>query len=100
IPEARIDEEGILRVNSRLCVPNDSDLKYKIMMEAHNTPFAIHPGSTKMYRDLRHTFWWNNMKREIAKFISMCLTCQRVKAEHLVPKGPLQPLEIPKWKWE
>ncbi|MEJ1686484.1 integrase zinc binding domain-containing protein, partial [Escherichia coli] len=65
MPEARIDEEGILRVNSRLCVPNDPDLKYNIMMEAHNTPFAIHPGSTKMYHDIRHTFWWSNMKREI-----------------------------------
>ena len=100
IPEARIDEKGILRVNSRLCVPNDPELKHKIMMEAHNTPFAIHPGGTKMYRDLRHTFWWNNMKREIAEFISRCLTCQRVKAEHQVPKGPLQSLEVPEWKWE
>ena len=53
-----------------------------------------------MYRDLRHIFWWNNMKREIAEFISRCLTCQRVKAEHQVPKGPLQPLEVPEWKWE
>jgi len=53
-----------------------------------------------MYHDIRHTFWWNNMKREIAELISRCLTCQRVKVEHQVPKGPLQPLEIPEWKWE
>ena len=92
IPEAHIDKAGVLRVNSRLCVPNNPELKHDIMTEAHCTPFAIHPGSTKMYRDLRQTFWWNNMKREIAKFVEKCLTCQRVKAEHQVPKGPLQPL--------
>lgn len=51
-----IDEEMILRVNSRLCVPDDPELKYKIMIEALNTPFAIHPASTKIYCDLRHTF--------------------------------------------
>src|SRR3954471_9563609 len=50
--------------------------------------------------DLKELFWWNNMKRYIAKYVSKCHTCQRVKAEHQNPVGPLQPLEIPEWKWE
>ena len=91
IPKARIDAEKILRVKSRLCVLNNYDLKYRIMMKAHNTSFAIHPGSTKLYRDRQPTFWWSNMKREIAEFISRGLTCKRVKTEHQVPKG--QPAE-------
>lgn len=53
-----------------------------------------------MYRDLRDTFWWNNMKREVAQFVAQCLTCQRIKVEHQRPGGLLQPLPIPEWKWE
>jgi hypothetical protein len=53
-----------------------------------------------MYMDLKELFWWNNMKREIAKFVSECHTCQRVKAEHQSPAGLMQPLNIPEWKWE
>ncbi len=53
-----------------------------------------------MYMDLKELFWWNNMKREIAKYVSECHTCQRVKAEHQSPAGKLQPLPIPEWKWE
>ncbi|GKV48180.1 hypothetical protein SLEP1_g55007, partial [Rubroshorea leprosula] len=64
-------------------------------------PFRIHEdGSTKMYRDLRETFWWNNMKREVPDYVAQCLTCQQVKAEHQRPAGKLQPLPIPEWKWE
>ena len=53
-----------------------------------------------MYRDLTEVYWWNGMKREIAKFVTQCLTCQKVKAQHSRPVGPLQPLSIPEWKWE
>jgi hypothetical protein len=50
--------------------------------------------------DLKEIFWWNNMKREIAKYVSECHTCQKVKAKHQSPAGKLQPLPIPMWKWE
>ncbi|GKV48698.1 hypothetical protein SLEP1_g55501 [Rubroshorea leprosula] len=96
----RIHEDGSIRHGDRICVPNDSELKEVIMKEAHNTGYTVHPGSTKMYRDLRGTFWWNNMKREIADFVAQCLTCQQVKIEHQRPAGKLQPLPIPEWKWE
>jgi hypothetical protein len=53
-----------------------------------------------MYQDLKKRFWWTRMKQEIAKYVSKCDTCQRVKANHLRPAGNLQPLSIPEWKWE
>jgi hypothetical protein len=86
--------------HNRLCVPDIPKIKQLILKEAHETPYLIYPGSTKMYMDLKELFWWNNMKREIAKFVSECHTCQRVKAEHQSPAGLMQPLDIPEWKWE
>ena len=69
------------------------------MKEAHQTQFTIHPGETKMYHDLRHQCWWQGMKRDIAQFVSKCLTCQQVKVEHHKPIGLLQ-LPIAQWKWD
>ncbi|WVZ93396.1 hypothetical protein U9M48_039378 [Paspalum notatum var. saurae] len=62
--------------------------------------FTIHPGSNKMCQDLKQKFWWTRMKREIAKYVSECNMCQRIKSYHLKPAGMLQPLTIPAWKWE
>ena len=70
------------------------------MKEAHDSSYSIHPGSTKMYHDLRDSFWWSSMKREIAEYVSRCDICRRVKAEHQKPAGLLQPLKVPEWKWE
>ncbi|KAK1629506.1 hypothetical protein QYE76_003821 [Lolium multiflorum] len=92
-------EMGSLWFQKRICVP-DIEIKEVILREAHQTPYSIHPGSTKMYMDLKELFWWNNMKREIAQYVAECHTCQRVKAEHQSPAGKLQPLPIPEWKWE
>jgi hypothetical protein len=94
------DEHGVLWFGGRLVVPKDEELKKLILQEAHDSPLSIHPGSTKMYQDLRQRFWWTRMKREIAKFVAECDTCCRVKAEHQRPAGMLQPLPIPEWKWE
>jgi hypothetical protein len=93
-------EENSLWFQNRICVPDIPEIKELIFKEAHQTHYSIHPGSTKMYMDLKAVFWWNNMKKEIAKYVSECHTCQRVKAEHQSPAGKLQPLSIPKWKWE
>ncbi|WVZ80731.1 hypothetical protein U9M48_028187 [Paspalum notatum var. saurae] len=62
--------------------------------------FTLHPGSNKMYKDLKQKFWWTHIKREIAKYVSECDVCQRIKADNLKPAGMLQPLAIPAWKWE
>ena len=94
------DDKGILRVLARIWVPNVADLKNEIMREAHSSRYSIHPGSTKMYQDLKRNFWWPDMKRDIAEWVNKCYTCQKVKAEHQRPSGLIQPLEIPEWKWE
>src|SRR6185369_14199545 len=96
----RQDHNGVLWFESHLVVPKNHDLRKQILDEAHLSKFSIHPGSTKMYQDLRQNFWWTKMKREIAKYVSECDTCQRVKASHLKVAGLLQLLPIPSWKWE
>jgi hypothetical protein len=96
----RQDSKGILWFGDRLVVPKNPELRKKILDEAHLSKFSMHPDSNKMYHDLRYLYWWTRMKREIAKYISECDTCQRVKASHLNVAGTLQPLPIPSWKWE
>jgi hypothetical protein len=81
-------------------VLKDFKLHRKIMDEAHSSRYSIHLGTNKMYQDLRKNFWWTRMKREIAKYVSECDICQRIKVDHLRPVGNLQPLSIPEWKWE
>jgi hypothetical protein len=81
-------------------VPNNEEIRKLILEEAHFSPYTVHPGGTKMYRDLKRCFWWNGMKRDVVEFVEWCSTCQQVKAEHQRPAGPLQPLEILIWKWE
>ncbi|WVZ52577.1 LOW QUALITY PROTEIN: hypothetical protein U9M48_003625 [Paspalum notatum var. saurae] len=76
------------------------ELKKRILDEAHTSMFTMHPGSNKMYQDLKQKFWWIRMKREIATYVSECDVCQRIKADHLKPAGMLQPLEVPTWKWK
>ena len=87
-------------ISSRLCVPATEELKRKILEEAHSSAYAMHPGSTKMYRTLKEYYWWSGMKREVAEYVSKCFICQQVKAERQKPSGLLQPLPIPEWKWE
>ncbi|CAA0832654.1 Uncharacterized mitochondrial protein AtMg00860, partial [Striga hermonthica] len=92
--------DGALEYKGRIIVPNVEALKKEILTEAHSEPYLAHPGSTNMYHDLKWSFWWKGMKRDVAEFVEKCLICQQVKAEHKVPSGLLQPLEIPQWKWE
>ena len=98
--EFQIRDDGMIVKGQRMCVPEYGELKRDIMEEAHSSAYAIHPGSTKMYRTLKEHYWWNGMKKEIASFVSRCLTCQQVKAEHQRPVGKIQLLPIPVWKWE
>jgi hypothetical protein len=96
----RRDDKGVVWFGQRLAIPQDRNLKKEIMDEAHLSKFTIHPGSTKMYRDLRENFWWSNMKGEIAEYVSGCDTYQRIKASHLKTAGQMQPLLIQAWKWD
>jgi hypothetical protein len=81
-------------------VPNVKELKDKILHEAHESAYVIHPGGNKMYHDLKTTYWWYGMKRDVAKYVALCDTCQWVKAKYQRPAGLLQPLQVPEWKWE
>ncbi|WVZ76054.1 hypothetical protein U9M48_024056, partial [Paspalum notatum var. saurae] len=68
----KLDETNVLWFKGRLVVPKNPELRRKIMEEAHTSRFTIHPGSTKMYQDLKQQFWWTRMKREIGKLVSEC----------------------------
>ncbi|GJY70936.1 putative reverse transcriptase domain-containing protein [Tanacetum coccineum] len=81
-------------------VPAYGNLKTLIMNEAHTTKYLVHPRAYKMYYDLRDLYWWPGMKKDIALYVSKCLTYSKVKAEHQKPSGLLQQREIPEWKWE
>ena len=98
--EFTVNEDGLLYYKDRVCVPDDNDLRKAILEEAHGGSFAIHPGNTKMYQDLKMSFWWSGMKRDISEFVTKCLVCQRVKVEHQVPSGLLQSIRIQEWKWD
>ena len=92
--------DGILRFRGRIYVPNLKDLRQRILNEAHRTRYTVHPGATKMYRDLREVYWWPGLKTSVARKVAQCDTCQRIKIEHQKPAGLVRPLEIPEWKWE
>ncbi|KAL0434126.1 UNVERIFIED_CONTAM: hypothetical protein Slati_2746900 [Sesamum latifolium] len=99
-PNFSIKADGLIVNGERVCVPNIDGLREEILREAHNAPYAMHPGTVKMYRNLRPYYWWQTMKKDVAEFVAKCMTCQQVKAEHQVPAGKLRPLSIPEWKWE
>ncbi|KAL4565797.1 hypothetical protein LXL04_029903 [Taraxacum kok-saghyz] len=100
IPSFERDGRGLLTRYGRVWVPFTGGNRQILMDEAHKSMFSIHPGATKMYRDMREDYWWPCMKRDVAKYVEECLTCRKVKAEHQRPHGKLQPLVIPVWKWE
>jgi hypothetical protein len=91
----REDAEGVVWFKDHLCVPNVQSIRELILKEAHQTAYSIHPGSEKMYQDLKKKFWWYGIKREITEHVAICDSCQRIKAEHQKPAGLLQPLRIP-----
>ena len=92
--------DGVLRFRGRVCIPEDLELKGTILEEGHKSRFSMHPGMTKMYHDLKESFWWSGMKQDVARYVSSCLTCQKAKIEHQRPGGMLKQLEIPEWKWD
>ncbi|GKD35688.1 putative reverse transcriptase domain-containing protein [Tanacetum coccineum] len=79
-------------------VPLKGDVRTLIMNEAHKSKYSVHPGADKMYYDLRDGYWWPSIKKDIAEYVSRCLTFLKVKTEHQRPSGLLQPPEVPEWK--
>ncbi|GJT32255.1 putative reverse transcriptase domain-containing protein, partial [Tanacetum coccineum] len=92
--------DGTLCLNNRSWLPCYGNLRTLVMYESHKLKYSIHPGSNKMYQDLKQLYWWPNMKENMANYVSKCLTYSKVKAEHQKPSGLLVQPEIPEWKWE
>jgi hypothetical protein len=86
------DIEGVVWFKDRLYVPDIKSIWELILKEAHETAYSIHPRSEKMYQDLKKRFWWYRIKREIAEYVAIWDSCQRIKAEHQRPACLLQPL--------
>nr|GEU36109.1 hypothetical protein [Tanacetum cinerariifolium] len=80
--------------------PSVGGVRKLIMDKAYTSRYSIHPGSDKMYYDLRDLYLWPGIKRDIDEHVSKCLTCSKIKAEHLKPSGLLQLPKIPEWKWK
>ncbi|GKA96441.1 putative reverse transcriptase domain, ribonuclease H-like domain, aspartic peptidase domain protein [Tanacetum coccineum] len=95
-----IRPDGTRCIKNRIWLPLFGGLRDLIVHESHKSRYSIHPGSHKMYHDLKKLYWWPNMKAIIAEYVSKCLTCSRVKAECQKPSGLLIQLKIPMWKWE
>ncbi|GJW77313.1 putative reverse transcriptase domain-containing protein [Tanacetum coccineum] len=92
--------DGTRCIKNRSWLPLFGNLRDLIMHESYKSKYSIHPGSDKMYQDLKKLYWWPNMKAIIAEYVGKCLTCSRVKAECQKPSGLLIQPEIPTWKWE
>ncbi|GJT51616.1 reverse transcriptase domain-containing protein [Tanacetum coccineum] len=95
-----IRPDGTRCIKNRSWLPLFGNLRDLIMHESYKSKYSIHPGSDKMYQDLKKLYWWPNMKAIIAEYVSKCLTCSKVKAECQKPSGLLVQPEIPMWKWE
>ena len=81
--------DGMLCFKERYWIPLFGGIRDFIMHESHKSKYSIHPGSDKMYQDLKKIYWWPNMKADIAEYVGKCLTCSRVKAETQKPSGLL-----------
>ncbi|GKF17559.1 putative reverse transcriptase domain-containing protein [Tanacetum coccineum] len=96
----KIRPDGTRCIKNQSWLPLFGNLRDLIMHEYHKSKYSIHPGSDKMYQDLKKLYWWPNMKAIIAEYVGKCLTCSRVKAECQKPFGLLVQPDIPMWKWE
>ena len=95
-----LNEKGLLLYKDRQCIPNVPNIKLLILNKIHKTPYSGHPGYQKTITMLQKDYFWPNMKNELVEYIAKCFECQQVKTEHQHPTGLLQPLRIPRWKWE
>nr|GEZ76798.1 retrotransposon protein, putative, Ty3-gypsy subclass [Tanacetum cinerariifolium] len=92
--------KGTLCPNGRSWLPCYGDLRMVIRHESHKSKYSVYPGSDKMYQDMKKPYWWPNMKADIATYVSKCLTCVKVEAEHQNPSRLLVQPKIPEWKWD
>ncbi|GKC38177.1 putative reverse transcriptase domain-containing protein [Tanacetum coccineum] len=102
IPKEKLEPctNGTLCLNGRSWLPCYGDPRTVIMHKSYKSKYSIHPGSDKMYQDMKKLYWWPNMKTDMTTYVSKCLTCAKVKVEHQRPSGLLVQPGIPQWKWD
>nr|GEZ54667.1 putative reverse transcriptase domain-containing protein [Tanacetum cinerariifolium] len=102
IPKEKLEPraDGTLCLNGWSLLPCYGDLRTVITHESHKLKYSIHPGSDRMYQDMKKLYWWPNMKADITTYVRKCLTCAKVNVEHQRPSGLLVQPEIPQWKWD
>nr|GEW64434.1 putative reverse transcriptase domain-containing protein [Tanacetum cinerariifolium] len=92
--------DGTLCLKNKSWILGFGNLRALIKHESHKSKYSIHPGSDKMYQDMKKLYWWPNMKAKIATYVGKCMPCLKVKAEYMKPSGLLAQPKIPQWKWE
>ena len=93
-------DQGILYYKLRLCIPNNNEIKAKILWEAHNSPIAGHGGYVKTLNTVQRSYFWPRLKRYVLQYVTQCLSCERNKAKRVKMFGKLHPLDIPQMRWE
>lgn len=93
-------KDGFVRFRNKIYVSYNNELENLILRELHVKPYSSHPGYQKTLKAVKKLHYWSNLKKEVAKFVSKCFDCQQVKVECKHPTNLLQPILIPKWKWE
>ncbi|XP_070054344.1 uncharacterized protein [Nicotiana tomentosiformis] len=81
-PLLELKGDGVLKYRGYLCVPDVVGLRDRITSKAYYSWYSIHPGSTKMYHDIKDVYWGNDMKKNITEFVAQCPSCQQVKVDH------------------
>ncbi|KAJ9547300.1 LOW QUALITY PROTEIN: hypothetical protein OSB04_019843 [Centaurea solstitialis] len=84
-----VGSDGVYRLGDQVWIPNSGELRGKVLDEVHKSKYTMHPGSDKMYKNLKESYWWPGMKRSVAEYVGKCLTCLQVKTEHQKPSGML-----------
>ena len=97
--EFSVNEDAFLYYRDRVCVPNHDELKKSLKRHTMD-PLLCILVARKMYKDLKTSYWWSGMKRVVSEFVTKCMVCEKVKAEHQVSSRLLQPIRIPEWKWD
>lgn len=87
--------DGLVRFRDRIYVPDSNELKKVILREFHAKPYSGHPSYQKTLTMVKIYYYWPNLKRGVAEFVSRCFYCQQVKAKCKHPGEPLQLIAIP-----
>ncbi|MCO5581935.1 hypothetical protein L7F22_035824 [Adiantum nelumboides] len=92
--------DELLYYLDRMCVLHNGALRKILIQEHHEVPFAAHPGFNKTYRLLSATYFWPQMQQDVIKYVKACHSCQIMKSSRQLPQGLIQPLPVPKERWE